>query len=257
MWPLRDAIYKDRVYETHLLRRSYREEGKVQHETLGNLSYLPTDLIDVIRRRLQSGQPEVAGDFEILRSLPHGHVAVLLGLLRQLGLDRLLASRPSRERDLVVAMIVARILQPASKLATTRAVRKETCASSLNSELQLGPIEDRELYQALDWLLQRQGKIERRLAERHLQDGTLILYDVSSSYYTGQKCELVQHGYNRDGRRRFPQIVYGLICNAEGCPVAIEVFRSTPGMPPRCGPKSPSCANGSVCGRSSSWAIGD
>jgi hypothetical protein len=194
-------IYKDRVYETHLLRRSYREDGKVKHETLGNLSHLPVDLIDVIRRRLQSKQPEVAGDFEILRSLPHGHVAVVLGLLRQLGLDRLLASRPSRERDLVVAMIVARILQPASKLATTRALRNETCASSLNSELQLGPIEDRELYQALDWLLQRQGKIEGRLAERHLQDGTLILYDVSSSYYTGQKSELVQYGYNRDGRR--------------------------------------------------------
>ena len=222
-------IYKDRVYETHLLRRSYREDGKVKHETLGNLSHLPVDLIDVIRRRLQSKQPEVAGDFEILRSLPHGHVAVVLGLLRQLGLDRLLASRPSRERDLVVAMIVARILQPASKLATTRALRNETCASSLNSELQLGPIEDRELYQALDWLLQRQGKIEGRLAERHLQDGTLILYDVSSSYYTGQKSELVQYGYNRDGRREFPQIVYGLICNAEGCPVAIEVFPGNTG----------------------------
>jgi len=222
-------VYKDRVYETHLLRRSYREEGKVKHETLGNLSHLPPDLIDVIRRRLQSGQPAIAGDFEILRSLPHGHVAVVLGLLRQLGLDRLLASRPSRERDLVVAMIVARILQPASKLATTRALRNETCASSLNSELQLDPIEDRELYEALDWLLQRQGKIEGRLAERHLQNGTLILYDVSSSYYTGEKSALIQYGYNRDGRREFPQIVYGLICNAEGCPVAIEVFPGNTG----------------------------
>ena len=222
-------VYKDRVYETHLLRRSYREEGKVKHETLGNLSHLPPDLIDVIRRRLQSGRPAIEGDFEILRSLPHGHVAVVLGLVRQLGLDRLLASRPSRERDLVVAMIVARILQPASKLATTRALRNETCASSLNSELRLGPIEDRELYEALDWLLQRQGKIEGRLAEQHLQDGTLILYDVSSSYYTGEKSELIQYGYNRDGRREFPQIVYGLICNAEGCPVAIEVFPGNTG----------------------------
>lgn len=222
-------VYKDRVYETHLLRRSFREEGKVKHETLGNLSHLPPDLIDVIRRRLQSGQPTIAGDFEILRSFPHGHVAVVLGLLRQLGLDRLIASRPSRERDLVVAMIVARILHPASKLATTRSLRNETCTSSLNFELQLGPIEDRELYEALDWLLQRQGKIEGHLAERHLQDGTLILYDVSSSYYTGQKSELIQHGYNRDGRREFPQIVYGLICNAEGCPVAIEVFPGNTG----------------------------
>ena len=222
-------VYKDRVYETHLLRRSFRDDGRVKHETLGNLSHLPADLIDVIRRRLQSGQPEVSGNFEILRSLPHGHVAVVLGLLRQLGLDRLLASRPSRERDLVVAMIVARILQPASKLATTRALRNETCASSLNSELQLDLIEDRELYQALDWLLQRQEKIESHLAERHLQDGTLILYDVSSSYYTGQKSELVQYGYNRDGRRNFPQIVYGLICSADGCPVAIEVFPGNTG----------------------------
>lgn len=219
-------VYKDRVYESHLLRRTYREDGKVKHETLGNISHLPPDLIDIIRKRLASGQSQAAdlGSFEIVRSLPHGHVMAVLGVLRQIGLDRILASRPCRERGLVLAMIVARILSPASKLATGRALKAETCASSLNAELQLGNVDDRELYGAMDWLLKRQPKIENELAQRQLQDGSLVLYDVSGSYYTGRKSELVKFGYSRDGRTRFPQIVYGLICNAEGCPVAVEVF---------------------------------
>lgn len=219
-------VYKDRVYESHLLRRTYREDGKVKHETLGNISHLPPDLIDTIRKRLASGQPQATteGGFEIVRSLPHGHVMAVLDVLRQIGLDRILASRPCRERELALAMIVARILSPASKLATGRSLKAETCASSLNAELQLGDIDDRELYQAIDWLLKRQPKIENRLAQRHLQDGSLVLYDVSGSYYTGRKSDLVKFGYSRDGRTRFPQIVYGLICNAEGCPVAVEVF---------------------------------
>ena len=216
--------YKGRVYESHLLRRTYRQDGKVKHETLGNLSHLPPDLIVTIRKRLITGQPQPSSEFEIVRSLPHGHVMAVLGVLRQIGLDRILASRPCRERDLALAMIVARILLPASKLATGRALKAETCASSLNSELQLGDIDDRELYRAMDWLLKRQPKIEKRLAQRHLQDGSLVLYDVSGSYYTGRKSELVKFGYSRDGRTRFPQIVYGLICNAGGCPVAVEVF---------------------------------
>lgn len=217
--------YKGHVYETHLLRRTYREGDQVKHQTLGNLSHLPPDLIETIRRRLRGDPPaESADSWEILRSYPHGHVAATLGMLKSLGVDTLLASRPDRERSLVVAMIVARILEPASKLATTRALREETATTSLALELGLGTVEDEELYTALDWLLQRQARIETKLAKKHLSDGTLVLYDVTSSYYTGQRSTLRQFGYSRDGKRGLPQIVYGLLCNAEGCPVAIEVF---------------------------------
>lgn len=216
--------YNGKVYVSHLLRRSYREGQHVRHETLGNLSHLPADLIDIIRRRLSQGTPLDGGGWEIVRSLPHGHVLAVLDTLRAIGLENTLASRAGRERDLIVAMIVARILQPASKLATARGLKEETASSSLASELRLGPIAAEELYEALDWLRARQSRIENKLAHKHLQDGTLILYDVSSSYYTGRGGSLVQHGYSRDGRREFPQIVYGLLCNAAGCPVAIEVF---------------------------------
>jgi hypothetical protein len=156
--------------------------------------------------------------------LPHGHIAAVLGTLQRIGLDQVLGSRPSRPRDLVVAMIVMRIVQPASKLATARGLKEQTASSSLASELKLGPLNDQELYDALDWLLARQRRIENKLARQHLHDGTLVLYDVSSSYDTGRGGSLVRHGYSRDGRREFPQIVYGLLCNAVGCPVAIEVF---------------------------------
>ena len=217
-------VYKGRVYQTHLLRRSYREGGKVKHQTLGNLSHLPLDLIETIRRRLRGESP--SGPFEILRSFPHGHVLAVLGTLKNLGLEPILASRPSRERTLVIAMIVTRILEPASKLATARMLQEETATTSLGLELGLGQdrIAEQELYGALDWLLERQTRIENKLARKHLFEGTLILYDVTSSYYTGHRSALIQFGYNRDGKRRFPQIVYGLLCNAEGCPVAIEVF---------------------------------
>jgi transposase len=215
--------YKGRVYHTHLLRRTYREGGKVKHQTLGNLSHLPPDLIETIRRRLH-GEPPAEGPWQILRSLPHGHVVAVLGTLREIGLEHTLASRSSRERSLVVAMIVARVLSAASKLATARTLKAETAASSLSLELDLQDVEDDELYAALDWLAQRQQKIETQLAHKHLQDGSLVLYDVSSSYYTGQGGSLVQFGYNRDGKNGYPQIVYGLLCNAEGCPVAVEVF---------------------------------
>lgn len=217
--------YNGKVYVSHLLRRSYREGERVRHETLGNLSHLPPDLIDLIRRRLSNGAPLDDGSgWEIVRSLPHGHVVATLETLRAIGLDSILGSRSCRERDLIVAMIVARILQPASKLATARGLKEETASSSLAAELRLGPIEDKELYEALDWLRSRQQRIENKLARKHLQDGTLVLYDVSSSYYTGRGGSLVRHGYSRDGRREFPQIVYGLLCNAAGCPLAIEVF---------------------------------
>lgn len=215
--------YGGKVYVTHLLRRSYRDGGRVKHQTLGNLSHLPPDLIDTIRRRLSGELPE-GGKFEIQRAYPHGHVAAVLGVLHQIGLAEVLASRSSRPREVIVGLIVARILFPASKLATTRGLREETATSSLALELGLGALEEREVYAALDWLGQRQTRIENKLAQRHLRDGTLILYDVSSSYYTGRKSELVQFGYSRDGKKGLPQIVYGLLCNAEGCPIAVEVF---------------------------------
>lgn len=216
-------LYKGRVYVSHLLRRTYRDGAKVKHQTLGNLSHLPPDLIDTIRRRLR-GEPPAEGPWQILRSLPHGHVVAVLGMLRQIGLEHTLGSRASRERSLVVAMIVARVLSPASKLATARTLQAETASSSLSLELSLQDVEEDELYAALDWLVQRQQKIETQLANKHLQDGSLVLYDVSSSYYTGHGETLVQFGYNRDGKNGYPQIVYGLLCNAEGCPVAVEVF---------------------------------
>jgi Transposase DDE domain len=219
-------VYKGRVYETHLLRRTYREEGKVKHQTLGNLSHLPPDLIETIRRRLRGETASDSRPWEIIRTFPHGHVLAVLGTLESVDLDAILASRPSRERSLVIAMIVARILRPASKLATARALQEETATTSLGLELDLRQerIGEQELYGALDWVLERQTRIENKLAQKHLFEGTLILYDVTSSYYTGHRSGLVQFGYNRDGKRRFPQIVYGLLCNAEGCPVSVEVF---------------------------------
>ncbi len=206
-----------------LLRRSYRDGGKVKHKTLGNLSHLPPDLIDTIRRRLR-GEPANDAAWKIARSLPHGHVAAVLGALREIGLEQLLASRPSRLRDVVVAMIVARVASAKSKLATARGLKNETADSSLGLELGIDDVAQKELYDALDWLGARQTRIENKLAKRHLEDGTLVLYDISGSYYTGQRGGLVQFGYNRDGKKGVPQIVYGLLCNAEGCPVSTEVF---------------------------------
>lgn len=228
-------LYHEKVYESHLLRRTYREGDKVKHETLGNISHLPPDVIDFIRGRL-SGQVEPwSGEsgFEVLRSLPHGHVAAVLGAVRQTGLESVIASHRSRQRDLVVAMVVMRVLAPRSKLATARGLREETATTSLFVELGLDTQEptDRELYEALDGLLERQRHIEGKLAARHLEDGSLVLYDVSSSFYTGRNCSLAEFGHNRDGKNGYPQIVYGLLCNAEGCPVAIEVFEGNSGDP--------------------------
>ncbi len=216
---------KDKTYTSYLLRRSYREGDQVKHETIGNLSDLPLDVIDYIRRRLSGEGPMAFDDkFEIKRSLPHGHVAAVLGTLRKIGLDTVIGSKPSRERDLVIAMIVSRIIHPSSKLATLIGLSDETANSTLAEELQLGAIETKEFYASLDWLLARQTRIESKLARKHLIDGTLVLYDVSSSYYTGRKSGLAKHGYSRDGKKGLPQIVYGLLCNREGCPIAIEVF---------------------------------
>lgn len=223
---------KGKVYRTVLLRRTYRDQGQVKHETLGNLSHLPDDLIELIRRRL-SGQcfALVSEQWQILRSLPHGHVVAVLRIMQRLGVPELLCSRPCLERELVLAMTASRLLQPASKLATARSLQTETRTSSLALELGLGEIQERSLYQALDWLVARQGRIEGKLARRHLAEGTLILYDVSGSSYTGRVTTLVQFGYNRDGRPALPQIIYGLLCNAEGCPVSVEVFAGRTGDP--------------------------
>lgn len=226
-----ERTYKGKVYRTHLLRRSYRERGKVKHQTLGNLSHLPEDLIETIRARLAGGEPPGGGGVDILRSLPHGHVAAVLGTLRKIGLEHLLGSRPCRERTLVVAMIVARLIEPASKLATARALCERTASCSLAWELGLNEPDERDLYAAMDWLVARQARIETKLAKKHLEDGTLLLYDVSGSYYTGTHCPLARFGYPRDRKKGFPQIVYGLLCNAEGCPVAIHVFPGNTGDP--------------------------
>jgi hypothetical protein len=224
--------YKGRLYQTHLLRRTYRQDGKVKHQTVGNISHLPAELIDIIRRYLR-GELSAAseGSFEIVRTLPHGHVAAVLATLRHLGLEQLIASRPSVERSLVTAMIVSRVIEPRSKLATSRGLKEQSATSSLFLELGLELDSDRELYEAMDWLLPRQSQIENKLAEKHLRDGSPILYDVSSSYYTGTHCSLAMFGHNRDGNNGYPQVNYGLLCNAEGCPVAIEVFEGNTADP--------------------------
>jgi len=225
--------YKGKVYKSYLLRRTYREEGKVKHETVGNLSHLPEHVIEIIRLALRGEIPAgpSSKDLQILRTQPHGHVAAVLGTVKKIGVESLLASRPCEERTLCIAMIVARIIAPSSKLETARGLDEETLSSSLGSELGIEDISEDQLYQAMDWLVERQGRIENKLARRHLQDGSLVLYDVSSSYYTGSHCELAKMGHSRDQKSGYPQIVYGLLCNSKGCPVAIEVFQGNTGDP--------------------------
>ena len=209
-----------------LLRESYRDKGKVRKRTLCNLTNWPAHLIEGLRALLKDGSvlPPGIDALTIRRSLPHGHVAAVLGTVRTIGLDRLLGPAGNRCRDLTLAMIVARLIAPASKLATARALDPATAAHSLGAVLGLGAVDEDELYTALDWLAERQPAIEAALARRHLEDGTLVLYDVSSSYLEGRSCELASFGHNRDGKKGKLQIVYGLLCAADGCPVAIEVF---------------------------------
>jgi hypothetical protein len=208
-----------------LLRESYRVGKQTKKRTLANLSMLPPEAIEVLRRTLRGETLLPAAEaFEIERSRPHGHVAAVLGTLRRLGLPSLLASRGSRARDLAIAMIVARVLDPGSKLAMARGLGRETGFHTLAEELGLGEAGVSELYGAMDWLLDRQPRIEARLAERELTDGTLVLYDVSSTYFEGRTCPLAKHGYSRDQKKGKLQIVFGLLCAAGGCPVAVEVF---------------------------------
>jgi hypothetical protein len=211
----------EREYTATLLRRSYRQDGKVKKETLANLSHLPPAAIDAIRRVL-AGQTLMSVDdaFEIERSLPAGHVNAALAMARRLELAKLLDRSPSRQRDLCLAMILGRVISPGSKLGTVRTLGQSTLASELGVE---GADED-DLYAAMDWLLERQDRIEDRLAGRHLCDGEMVLYDVSSSYFEGRTCPLAKLGYSRDGKRGLPQIIYGLLCDNDGRPVAVEVF---------------------------------
>ena len=209
-----------------LLRESFREDGKVKKRTLANLSKWPEDLVEGLRVLLKGGValPSLGDAFAILRSRPHGHVAAVLGCARRLGLEKLLDHRASRDRALATAMILARILDPGSKLATARSLRRETLTHTLGEELGIGDAGENELHRAMDWLLKRQDRIERHLAARHLEDGSLVLCDITSVYFEGSKCPLARLGYSRDGKRGKPRIVFALPCNREGCPVAVEVF---------------------------------
>jgi len=209
-----------------LIREGYREGGKVKTRTIANISHWPAAKIEMLRRlladELPAGGPQ---GIALLRALPHGHAAATLGMVRKLGLERLLASgrAPARHVALSLAMIVARLLDPASKLATARMLDPASATSSLGALLELGTVGEKELYAALDWLLGQQARIEKVLARRHLANGTLVLYDVTSTWFEGRTCPLARFGYSRDGRRDRPQIVIGLLCAANGCPVAIEV----------------------------------
>ena len=209
-----------------LLRESYREKGKVRKRTLCNLSDWPVAHIEGLRGVLKGGTviPAERDAFTVIRTLPHGHAAAALGTARKIGLDRILGPDGDRCRDLVLALVVGRILDPTSKLAAARALSPATAASSLGEMLGLGAVDEDELYAALDWLLDRQPAIETALARRHLSSGTLVLYDVSSSYLEGRCCPLAKRGYSRDGRKGTLQITYGLLCAPDGCPIAIEVF---------------------------------
>ena len=215
-----------------MLREGWREGGRVRKRTLANLSHWPPDQLDRLRRVLK-GELLVAPHqaLRLSRSLPHGHVAAVLGTLRRLGLEKLLDRTPHRQRDLALAMIVARLLDPRSKLATARGFRPETASSSLGEVLALHSAGADDLYQAMDWLLARQPRIEQALAKRHLSEGSLVLYDLTSSYFEGRKCPLAFYGKSRDERSGNLQIVFGLLTNGEGCPVAVEVFAGNTGDP--------------------------
>jgi hypothetical protein len=215
-----------------LLRESYRDEnGRSRKRTLANLSKLPPAMVDMLKALLKGGTVigTGPGELEIERALPHGHVAAVLGMIRKIALDRLILSTAKdevsrRHCDLVVAMVADRLIAPRSKLGFVRAVDEETATSSLGEILDLGKVKEREAYEALDWLLGQQARIENGLARRHLEDGVLVLYDVSSSYFEGRHCALAQYGHSRDHRGDRPQIVYGLLCTREGLPIAVEVF---------------------------------
>ena len=213
--------YKGRVYETHLLRRSYREDGRVKNQTLGNLSHLPEPVIDLVRRALR-GETFVplAERLEVLGSRPHGHVQAVRLAMQRLGIESLIASRASPERDRICALIAARVLAPHTKLATTRWWHTSTLAE----EFGVSGADEDDLYTGMDWLLERQPMIERKLAARHLGEGSLALYDLSSSYFEGTHCPLGRIGYSRDGKKNKLQVNYGLLTTRSGCPISVSVY---------------------------------
>jgi transposase len=220
--------YKGKTYVTILLRRSFRAGKAVKHETLANLTSLPERLIDIVRRSVQGEQFASASErIRITRSTPHGHVQAVLGMIAKLGLEELIAAKPSRQRSLVVAMIAERLLFPSSKLATTRHWHSTT----LSEELGVADASVDELYGAMDWLLSRQQAIENKLAGLHLAERSLVLYDVSSSFYEGHTCPLARYGHDRDGKKGLPIIVYGLLTDGDGRPVAVDVYPGNTGDP--------------------------
>ncbi len=208
-----------------LLRESFRHQGKVKKRTLANLSKWPPDLVRGLRILLKKGTAvaSLEASLDIVRSQPHGHIAALLGSLRKIGLDRFLGP-PGPQRDLVLALIVARLAHPRSKLATARGLQAATRTDSLADLLSLPEMDENDLYDAMDWLLQRQDAVQKCLARRHLKEGSLVLYDLTSCYLEGRRCKLAKRGYSRDGERGKLQIEFGLICNRDGCPVAVQVF---------------------------------
>jgi len=224
-----------------LLRESYREGGKVRNRTLANLTAWPREKVEALRRVLRGdggvATAAVEDSFEIERSRPHGHVAAALGTLRRLKLDTIIGSKPTRQRELCLAMIVARILEPASKLATASSLAPETLHSTLGEVLRVDSADEDELYTAMDWLLERQGRIEAALARRHLGEGSLVLYDLTSTYFEGRHCPLARLGYARDDSKGKLQIEFGLLTDAEGCPVAVQVFEGNVGDPKTLAPQ--------------------
>lgn len=217
-----------------LIRESFREDGKVHKRTLANISHLPDEITGQIRKLLKGGSviENLKDDFNIIRSLPYANVKAALSTFKQIGLDKIISSSPqSKNHKLVTAMIIARIINPCSKLATVRSLNQETCSSVLSNLLNLPEVNENNLYHAMDWLLTRQHKIELSLSDKHLQDGSLVLYDVSSSYFEGACCPLAKRGHDKDHKNSKLIIVYGLLCDKEGCPVAIEVFQGNTGDP--------------------------
>jgi transposase len=216
-----------------LLRESYRHEGKVKKRTVANLTQWSPDLVEGLRALLRGGTviERVEEAFDVVRTLPHGHVAAVLGTLHKVGLDSIIGSKGMREHALSVAMIVARLIDPQSKLATARGLGAETTFNTLGEMLGVASATEDELYAAMDWLGQRQEQIEAKLSARHLHNGSLVLYDVTSTYFEGRTCPLATLGHNRDGKKGKLQIVFGLLCTEKGCPIAVEVFSGDTGDP--------------------------
>ena len=239
-----------------LLRESFREHGKVRSRTIANLSHWPATQIEALRQVLKGETPTAAASaFDITRSRPHGHAAAVLGTMEQLGLPAMLDESDSRLRRAVLALIASRILEPGSKLATSRALREATCHSTLGESLRLGAINEDDLYEAMDWLVERQASVENALAARHLEAGTLVLYDLTSTYFEGLAAAngKAQRGYSRDHRPDCKQVVIGLVVNRDGFPIAHEVFagntQSLPRRRPGTAPRWPPC---SICSKPAS-----